>query len=337
MGAPKNGLQFSICIPTYNGASFIEQTLKSILTQDFENYKIIISDDNSTDNTLEVVNSFSDGRIEVFKNKENLGYGKNLEVLRKLAKGDVLFLMGQDDLLARGALLKTYNAFLFDENIGVVTRPYFWFEKDIKHPVRAVRPYDKNQDSIISVFDDRKAIEKIFESVGQLSGLAYRMKYVDIAFHEDIFPAHIYPFASILKKHKAVFLKDYTIAVRIESSVTRHNSHIYDTSPTESWIKMFETVYNGEEFADLRRQCIDFITSTHFDGLVQLKTSASMKVLLREIIVLTRYRWRNIFNVKFWLFSLSAILVPRKLLRILVDGFKRTILSKTLRDVTFEI
>jgi hypothetical protein len=171
--------------------------------------------------------------------------------------------------------------------------------------------------------------------VGQLSGLAYRTKYMDMAFHEDIFPAHIYPFASILKTHKVVCLKDYTVAVRIESSVTRHNSHIYDTSPTESWIKMFETVYSGDQYEDLRKQCINFITSD-FNGLVQLKTSASMKILLREILVLIRYRWHNIFNVKFWLFTSGTILIPSKVLRTLVDGLKRDVLSQTLSEVLFE-
>ncbi len=333
MSALKKELYFIICIPTYNGASFIGPTLQSILAQDFQNYKIIISDDNSIDNTIDVVKTFKDERIKIFENKENLGYGKNLEVLRKQAKGDILFLMGQDDILREGALSKTHSAFLSDENVGVVTRPYFWFDEDISHPVRAVRPYDKNQDSEISIFDGKKAIQKIFESVGQLSGLAYRIKYMDIGFHEDIFPAHIYPFASILKKYKVVFLKDYTVAVRIGSSVTRHNSRIYDISPAESWIRMFETVYSGKEYVNLRKDCIEFITRTHFDGLVQLKTSASMKILLREILILIRYRWLNIFSIKFWLFALGTILVPRKILRVSVDGFKRNILSKTLNDI----
>jgi glycosyltransferase involved in cell wall biosynthesis len=332
----KSNLEFSICIPTYNGESYIGETLKSIFNQDFQNYEIIISDDNSTDHTIEVIKSFKDERIKIFKNKENLGYGRNLEVLRKLAKGDILFLMGQDDILGNSALSKTCNAFLLDADVGVVTRPYFWFDEDISHPVRAVKPYDKNKDSEISVFDGRKSIQKIFESVGQLSGLAYRMKYMDIGFHEDIFPAHIYPFASILKNHKVVYLKDYLVAVRIRSSVTRHDSKIYDRSPVESWIQMFETVYSGKEYADLRKQCTNFITSTHFDGLVQLKTSASMKILLREILFLIKYRWRNLFNFKFWLFALGTILVPRRMLRILVDGFKKNVLSKTLKDVKFE-
>ena len=333
MSSFKKDLFFIICIPTYNGAPFIAQTLKSILAQDFQNYKIIVSDDNSTDNTVEEVKSFRDERIEIFKNKENLGYGRNLEVLRKLAKGDILFLMGQDDILGQGALSKTFNAFSLDNDVGVVTRPYFWFDEDIDHPVRAVKPFDRNQDSKISVFDGRKEIQKIFESVGQLSGLAYRIKYMDIGFHEDIFPAHIYPLASILKKHKVVFLKDYTVAVRIGSSVTRHNSRIYDRSPVESWIEMFETVYHGKEYASLRKQCINFITSTNFDGFIQLKTSASMKVLLKEILLFVRYRWLNLFNIKFWLFALGTIIVPRRILRIAVDEFKSTILSKTLKDV----
>jgi glycosyltransferase involved in cell wall biosynthesis len=336
LSAQKICLEFTICIPTYNGAPFIGETLKSILAQDFQNYKILISDDNSTDNTIEVIKSFWDRRIEIFKNKQNLGYGKNIEVLRQLAKGDVLFLMGQDDVLLKGALSKTCNAFLLDQDIGGVTRPYFWFDKDIRCPVRVVRPYDKTRDSIISVYEGPKVMEKFFESVGQLSGLAYRRKYIDIPFHEDIFPAHIYPFASILKRHKVVYLKDYTVAVRIESSVTRHNSHIYDTSPTESWIKMFETVYSGSEYTDLRRQCINFI-ARNFDGLIQLKTSASMKILVREILILIRYRWLNIFNFRFWLFAFGTILVPGKILRIMVDRFKRNILSQTLRDVLYEI
>ncbi len=332
---PKD-LDFTICIPTYNGSTLIGETLKSILAQDFKNYKILVSDDNSTDDTVNVVKSFNDSRIEVYKNQLNLGYGKNLEVLRNLAKGDILFLMGQDDVLCKGALRKTNNAFLLSEDIGAVTRPYFWFDGDIKTPVRAVRPYDRNKDSIISIFDGKKEIEKIFESVGQLSGLAYRRKFLDMPFHIDIFPAHIYPFAHILRKHKVVFLKDYTVAVRIESSMTRHNSHIYDTSPTESWIKMFETVYADEDFANVRKDCIDFM-SRHYEGLIQLKTAGSMKNLAREIVLLIKYRRNNIFNVKFWMFALGTILMPKKILRSFVDSFKRNVLSKTLKDISFEI
>jgi glycosyltransferase involved in cell wall biosynthesis len=331
----KKSLEFTICIPTYNGSALIGETLKSILAQDFQNYKIIVSDDNSTDNTVGMVNNFGDPRIEVFKNKKNLGYGKNIEVLRQLAKGDILFLMGQDDLLLKGALSKTNSAFLLSEDIGAVTRPYYWFGGDKRKPVRAVRPYDNSKDSVISIFDGKKELEKTFESVGQLSGLAYRRKFMNVAFHEDIFPAHIYPFASILKSHPIVFLKDYTVAVRIDSSMTRHNSRIYYSSPTETWIKMFNAVYPEPKYENLRKQCVSFITGD-FNGLIQLKTSGSMKLLVKEIVILVKYRPMNIINAKFWLFSLGTIIVPGELLRKLVDWFKKTVLSKTLIDIATE-
>lgn len=328
--------RFSILIPTYNRASLLKQTIESILRQSFEDYETVICDDCSTDNTEEVVKNFNDKRINYYRNKDNLGYGKNLQACYKKSTGDIIFLMGHDDILLKDALLKTYNAFKLGDDIGIVTRPYYWFYDDIKIPLRVVRPYNSERDSILSIFDGKKQMKKLFESAGQLSGLAYRKKYIDTNFHEEIFPAHIYPFASILKRYKAVYLKDYTVAVRIESSMTRHKPDIYTLSPTISWIKMFETVYSADEYNEIRIQCIDFITGTNFVGLVQLKNYASMKILLREILILIRYRWRNIFDVRFWFFSLGTILIPRNVLIWLVDNFKRKILSKRLSKAIYQ-
>lgn len=328
-----NNLKFSILIPTYNASSLLKTTIESILKQSFEDYEIIVSDDCSTDNTEEVVKSFNDTRIRFYKSQVNLGYGKNLQRCYEKASGDIIFLMGHDDILLKDALLKTYNAFKLGDEIGAVTRPYYWFEKDIKLPVRAIRPYNSEKDTILSIFDGKKQIEALFESAGQLSGLAYRRKYINKDFHEEIFPAHIYPFASILKRYKVVYLKNYTVAVRIGSSMTRHKSDIYNISPTKSWIKMFEDVYNGNRYDDIRKQCIDFIATKNFVGLVQLKNYASTKILLREIFILIKYHWFNIFNVRFWFFSLGTVLIPKKVLIWLVDNYKRKILSRKLKDI----
>lgn len=330
-------LKFSICIPTYNGSQWVGETLKSILSQSFENFQIIISDDCSKDNTIEVIEKFKDKRIKIHHNNKNLGYGGNLQILRKLANGDVLFLMGQDDILLQDALLKTNNAFLLGDDIGVVTRPYYWFDENITKPVRAIMPYDSNNDSVISIFDGEKEVQKIFESVGQLSGLAYRMKYLDTDFHEETFPAHIYPFASITKKYKVVYLKDYTVAARIISSQTRFKSSIYNISPTESWVKMFQDVYLGEKYDLIRGQGVKFITTTNFLGLVQIKNYGSFSNLIREIYILVKYHWQNLFNPIFWFFSLGTILVPRKLLIPLVDNYKNKIISRRLKDIEIKL
>lgn len=332
----KNKLKFSICIPTYNGASLISGALKSILSQSFKNFEIVISDDCSQDNTIDIIKKFKDKRIKIFKNRKNLGYGRNLRVLRKLAKGDILFLMGQDDVLLKDALLKTYNVFLLGEEIGVVTRPYYWFDEDVRKPVRAVTPYDPAQDRVLSIFDGKKEVQKIFESVGQLSGLAYRMKYMDTDFHEETFPAHIYPFASITKKHKVVFLKDYTVAVRISSSQARFKSSIYDISPTESWVKMFNTVYRGNKYRKIREVGIEQM-ATNFVGLVQLKNFSTFRNLIMEILILVKLRLLNLLNPKFWFFSLGTILIPRKILIWLVDSYKNKILWRKFKNMKIKI
>lgn len=332
----KKKLKFSICMPTYNGSSWIEETLKSILSQSFQNFEVIISDDCSKDNTIEVIEKFKDKRIRIHRNKKNLGYGKNLRVLRKLARGDILFLMGQDDILLKGALLKTYNTFLIDEDIGVATRPYYWFQQDVKKPVRAIIPYDKNKDAVISIFDGKREVQKIFESVGQLSGLAYRTKYMDTDFHQETFPAHIYPFASITKKHKVVFLKDCTVAVRIEASMSRTSASTYKISPTKSWVKMFKTVYRGKKYKEVREVGIQQMV-TNFVGLVQIKNYGVFRHLIREILNLLELRPLNLIDPRFWFFSLGTIFIPRKILIWLVDNYKRKILSRRLRDIKIGI
>lgn len=332
----KKQLKFSICMPAYNGGEVIGETIKSILSQSFRNYDFIIVDDNSTDNTAEVIKRFKDPRIKYFKNKKNLGYPKNLEICRKKAKNEVLFLMGQDDILAKGTLQKVHDAFINYPQIGAVTRVYYWFDEDIRKPVRAKYPISYKRDSLVSVDDDPQDIVQMFRSLDQLSGLAYRRKWIDIGFHKDIFPCHVYPFASIFKKHTVYFMKDYTIAVRIGTSQSRGVPGIYRISPLQSWVNMFNRVFREKKFEELRNYCLKNFVATNYVGLVQIKNYSTMKYLLREILLLVKYRKENLLNPAFWFFSLGTIVMPRKILIPLVDNFKNKIFSQKLKDIEFD-
>lgn len=87
----------SVCIATYNGEKYIEEQLFSILDQLGKDDEIIISDDYSTDNTVEVIKKLLDSRIKLFFNKEK-GYTSNFENALKQVSGDIVFISDQDDI-----------------------------------------------------------------------------------------------------------------------------------------------------------------------------------------------------------------------------------------------
>lgn len=79
----------SIIIPTYNRASFISESIISVLNQSFDDLEIIIIDDGSIDNTSEIINKFSDKRIKYFyQSNRGIGAARN-EGIRK-AQGEYI-------------------------------------------------------------------------------------------------------------------------------------------------------------------------------------------------------------------------------------------------------
>lgn len=87
----------SIIVPTYNRASLIGNTIKSLLEQNVDNFEIIVVDDGSTDNTKEVISSISDSRIKyVYKDNSERGATRNAGV--KHARGTYVNFFDSDDL-----------------------------------------------------------------------------------------------------------------------------------------------------------------------------------------------------------------------------------------------
>lgn len=100
----------SICIATYNGERYIEEQLYSILSQISEMDEIIISDDFSTDKTVDIIKSVNDSRIRIFMNKKAKGYTTNFENALEKAQGDIVFLSDQDDVWVSDKVKKTLMA-----------------------------------------------------------------------------------------------------------------------------------------------------------------------------------------------------------------------------------
>jgi glycosyltransferase involved in cell wall biosynthesis len=89
---------FSIIIPTYNRASLIAVTVRSVLSQSYPNFEVIVVDDGGTDNTAEVLNEISDKRLKYYrKENEERAAARNFGTL--LSKGDYVTFLDSDDVL----------------------------------------------------------------------------------------------------------------------------------------------------------------------------------------------------------------------------------------------
>ena len=92
----------SVIIPLFNKEKFISDTLNSLLIQDFYDFEIVVIDDGSTDSSVEVVRSFDDKRIRLFK-KSNGGVSsaRNLGIMKSC--GEYLFFLDADDVVLKNS------------------------------------------------------------------------------------------------------------------------------------------------------------------------------------------------------------------------------------------
>ena len=113
--------KIDILLATYNGEKFVKEQIESILNQTFENFNLIISDDASTDNTLNILEEYEkkDTRIKVFKKEKNEGLIANFEFLLKNVTSDYFMFSDQDDIWKKDKIEKSINK-LKEENSGLV-------------------------------------------------------------------------------------------------------------------------------------------------------------------------------------------------------------------------
>ena len=87
----------TVLMPVYNGEKHLNDAVNSILNQTFKNFEFIIINDASTDGTYEILKSFSDPRIRIYTNKNNMGIAKSLNFGIKMSKGEYLARQDSDD------------------------------------------------------------------------------------------------------------------------------------------------------------------------------------------------------------------------------------------------
>lgn len=94
-------MEISIAMTTYNGEEYILEQLESFIIQTKQPDELIIADDCSTDNTINILKDFQKNapfNVKIHINETNLGYTQNFNKVLQLCRGDLVFLSDQDDV-----------------------------------------------------------------------------------------------------------------------------------------------------------------------------------------------------------------------------------------------
>jgi glycosyltransferase involved in cell wall biosynthesis len=126
-----NGLKkptITVLMSVYNAEHFVAQAIGSVLEQTFEDFEFLIFEDKSTDSSREILRSFSDGRIRLIENTENLGLTKNLALGMEMARGEFVARMDADDICMPHRLATQVSHMLEHPEISVLGSAVTFFD-----------------------------------------------------------------------------------------------------------------------------------------------------------------------------------------------------------------
>lgn len=232
-------MKFSIVIPTYNRADFIDKTIESLLKQSFMDFEIIVVDDGSTDNTQTVVEQIKDERVFYYK-KDNAERGAARNFGANKSKGDYINFFDSDDLAYENHLQVAFDT-IQNNNAPAV----FHLGFDIKYPDGAIaRPPTKvtainkqliygNVMSCNGVFVKKEiALKNPFSEIRELSASEDYLLWLQLASQHTILNNNTitstiieHDQRSVLSINKDALIKRKTLMLKLALEDNNINMH----------------------------------------------------------------------------------------------------------------
>lgn len=270
--------------------------------------------------------------IELTVNPENLGYPRNLATMVENSSEEFIFLVAQDDILSPIAIETCLKALELFPQAGGVARPYYWFDSDIDKPVRRVPSLSRFNPILVSTKSSWKEIQLVLFAAGQLTGLMYRRSRLREPFSDSVFPAHVAPFAGLLRDFGVVYVPEITVAVSIRDSQTRFLNSIYQESPIYAWLSMYQSVFGPEENSSITKNGRKIHMGKNYVGLIQIRTYGRLRWFIREGVIMVKIRPINIIDPRFIVTFTLLLCLPPKISRFFTDIFKSRVMAVRFRE-----
>ncbi len=152
----KNPL-FSILIANYNNGKFFQDCYNSIIAQNYDNWEVIIVDDGSTDNSVDVIQKMigEDSRFHFFENSENKGCGYTKRKCVELANGELCGFLDPDDALTEEALSVMVSEHVNRKEATIIYSNLYWCNELLETQRENKSKQIENEDPYFFDFDGR--------------------------------------------------------------------------------------------------------------------------------------------------------------------------------------
>ncbi|WP_415329118.1 glycosyltransferase family 2 protein [Chryseobacterium sp. MMS23-Vi53] len=237
-----NSNLISIIVPCFNASYYVKDVLESIQNQTYKNIECIIINDGSTDDTLEIINTFSDERFHIYS-QENKGLSDTRNFGLEKAIGDFILFCDSDDLLPLNAIESLLSSYTGREDIIVgKTATYTWEKKEnisvLPHPKEKQVLDNKNSEALI------KNITEGLSPIAQ--NKLYRnsflkennLKFLSGIYHED----ELWFFETMFKAENVTFIPEITYLYTVDNahSITKKNSD----KNLLGYLSVIKTIFN---------------------------------------------------------------------------------------------
>ena len=317
---------FSIVIPTYNRASDLQFALYCIFQQSFSDYEIVISDNCSTDNTESIINKLKNKKIRYFRNGKNIGMITNQKKAIEYAKGEYVFLHGDDDfLLYEDSLQKIYEE-IIKHYPGYIRVNYASLSADRKHifSYKVNKPFEKNY-YLPANAKNEDILSFIVDSDNYFfSGIIFRN---DLPKSVTMVNADPSPWINILfyiaKKYGAYFITKHHVVARWSRRTTKSEDHGF-YQPVEGKLKAenyFEIVKQKISKEAYQRFLQKELITIYVNLFPAIKVSVGNKKMLQISKRMHALDQTIIKNITYWIHFIPTLIIPRSILVIIKNVY----------------
>lgn len=288
----------SICIPTYNGAKYIEETLNSALKQTYTNIEIVITDDSSSDDTVAICKRYAeqDSRIKVFENTSNLGLvGNWCESVEKASSEWIKFLF-QDDLITPDCVELMITAALQHEVDFVISNREYFFEPGFSKKIK--RFYTEKLPKPDHIFESDRVYTPqetgklmapfVFNNcIGEPPTFLFKKSQHSRDDYPDTY-FQLIDYVFILGKllnHNFVFINKDLLRFRVHNSSETMKNTTIDTTDTKSFYK-----YLYIQFYEKIQLCYDLQHNPLYAEIKKHISKRKFNIIKHWLVIISYYR-----------------------------------------------